>query len=73
MPTREEKDEFSVTVLALAEKHRTDVLDAITTYCSEIGLEMEVAAGLCNEVLKARLHDEFVELNYLEKSGRLPI
>ena len=73
MPTREEKNNFSIMILTRAEQYRIDHLDAIVTYCEEIGLEMEVAATLVNEDLKARLHDEAVNLNYLEKSGKLPI
>jgi hypothetical protein len=55
------------------EEHDTDCLDAIVTYCEEVGLEMEVAATLVNDDLKAFLEDAFVKLNYLEKSGKLPI
>ena len=73
MPTREEKNEFSELILARADFLNTDCLDAMVTYCEEIGLEMEVAATLVNEVLKARLHDQFMEMNYLEKSAKLPI
>jgi hypothetical protein len=73
MATREEKDEFSTLILLRAEHYNTDCLDAMVTYCEELGLEMEVGATLVNEVLKARLHDEFMELNYLEKSSKLPI
>jgi len=73
MATRDEKDEFSTLILLRADRFNTDCLDAMVTYCEEIGLEMEVGATLVNEVLKARLHDEFMELNYLEKSSKLPI
>jgi hypothetical protein len=73
MPTREEKNEFSELILERADKLDTDCLDAMVTYCEEIGLEMEVAATLVNDVLKARLQDQFMEMNYLEKSSKLPI
>lgn len=73
MPTREEKNEFSELILTRSETLRTDCLDAMVTYCEEIGLEMEVAATLVNDVLKAKLHDEFMEMNYIEKSSKLPI
>jgi len=73
MPTRDEKNEFSQLILMRMEEHDTDCLDAIVTYCEEVGLEMEVAATLVNDDLKAFLEDAFVKLNYLEKSGKLPI
>lgn len=73
MATRDEKDEFSILIIERAARYNTDCLDAMVTYCEESGLEMEAAATLVNEVLKAKLHDEFMALNYLEKSSRLPI
>lgn len=73
MPTYVEKNTFSEIILLRAEELNTDCLDAIVTYCEEIGLEMEVAAGLVNEVLKARLEDEAMELRYIERSGKLPL
>lgn len=73
MPTREEKNEFSELILNRADRLNTDCLDAMVTYCEEIGLEMEVGATLVNDVLKARLQDQFMEMNYLEKSSKLPI
>lgn len=73
MPTREEKNNFSIMIITRAEEYQIDCLDAIVTYCEEIGLEMEVAATLVNEDLKARLQIEAMNLNYLEKIDKLPI
>jgi hypothetical protein len=73
MPTRDEKNNFSIIIITLAEKNRVGCLDTIVTYCEGIGLEMEVAATLVNDILKARLHDEAMDLNYIEKSSKLPL
>ena len=73
MPTREEKNEFSEKIMLRMQDLNTDCLDAIITYCEEIGLEMEVAATLVNDILKEQLEDAFAELNYIEKSGKLPL
>ena len=73
MPTREEKNEFSEKILLRMQELRTDCLDAMITYCEEVGLEMEVAATLVNDVLKEQLEEAFAELNYLEKSSKLPL
>lgn len=73
MPTRDEKNDFSQLILLRMEEQQTDCLDAIVSYCEEVGLEMEVAATLVNDVLKAHLEDAFVELNYIEKSSKLPL
>lgn len=60
-------------IMTLAESQRIDCLDAIVVYCEKIGLEMEVAATLVNDILKAKLHDEAMDLNYIEKSSKLPL
>jgi hypothetical protein len=73
MPTREEKNEFSEKIMLRMQELRTDCLDAMVTYCEEVGLEMEVAATLVNDVLKEQLEEAFAELNYLEKSSKLPL
>lgn len=73
MPTREERDDFSILILKRAAYLRTDHIDAIVTYCEEIGLEMEVAATLINEELKARIEEEAEERRIIPKSGRLPL
>jgi hypothetical protein len=73
MPTREEKNEFSEKIMLRMQDLNTDCLDAIVTYCQEAGLEMEVAATLVNDILKEQLEDAFAELNYIEKSGKLPL
>ena len=73
MPTREEKNNFSIMIMTRAEECNTDCLDAIVIYCEEIGLEMEVAATLVNDLLKAKLYDEAMDLNYIEKSSKLPL
>jgi hypothetical protein len=73
MPTREEKNDFSEKILTRMHEYNTDCLDAMVTYCEEVGLEMEVAATLVNDLLKSHLEVAFADLNYLEKSGKLPI
>ena len=73
MPTREEKDDFSLLILKRAQKMRTDHIDVIITYCEEVGLEPEVAATLINEELKSRLEEEAEGLRIIPKSGRLPL
>lgn len=73
MPTREEKDIFSLLILKRAQKLRTDHIDSIISYCEEVGLEPEVAATLINDELKSRLEEEAEGLRIIPKSGRLPL
>ena len=71
MATKEEKHEFSGKILARA-GDGDNCMDVICEYCEEVGLEVEVAATLINDVLLARIHDEAESLNYIEKSSKLP-
>ena len=71
--TREEKNKFSMMIIELARKLKCDHMDAITTYCDQSNLEVEVAATLVNETLKDLIESEAAELRYLPKSGKLPI
>ena len=71
--TREEKNKFSMMIIGLARKLNCDHMDAITTYCEESNLEVEVAATLVNDTLKELIQSEAAELRYLPKTSKLPI
>lgn len=73
MATKDEKNEFSEIILKRMRTLNTDCMDAIITYCEEIGLEPEVAASLVNDTLKAYISEHAEELNYLEKTSKLPL
>lgn len=73
MATREEKNTFSMMILTRAEKLETDHMDAILTYCEEMGLEVEIAASLINDVLMAKLEEEAQQINVIPRSAKLPI
>ena len=49
-------------------------IEAITEYCSQTGLEIEVAATLVNSNLKSKIQMDAMDNNMLkEKGSRLPI
>lgn len=73
MATREERNNFSNMILQRAENLNTDHLDAMVTYCDEMNIEVEIAAGLINDVLRTRLEEDAQELRYIPRSSRLPI
>jgi hypothetical protein len=73
MPTREEKDDFSLLILKRAMRMRIDHMDAVLTYCEDVGLEPEVAATLINDELKSRIEEEAEALRIIPKKGRLPL
>ena len=73
MPTRDEKDKFSVMIEELTINEGVTHMEAIVDYCSKTGLEVEVAATLVNANLKSKLESEARALRYLGKSSALPI
>ena len=64
---------FSIIIEKAVQQHRLSYMDAIVWWCEEHEMEIEVAAKLCNGVIKEKLRYEAQELNFLEKPNRLPI
>lgn len=73
MATRDEKNTFSQSIMESANSKHIMCIEAITDYCEQNNLEVEVAATLVNDNLKARIEIEAQELRYLPRSARLPI
>lgn len=73
MTTREEKNTFSAMIEERALRNGVKVIEAITDYCEEVGLEVEVAATLINPILKAKIEEEAQALRFLQRSAKLPI
>jgi len=73
MPSREEKNQFSMMIMQMALDQRIDHMDAIATYCEKNNLEIEVAASLINEALKSIIQGEAMDLRFLPRGDKLPI
>lgn len=73
MPSREEKNQFSMMIMQMALDQRIDHMDAIATYCEKNDLEIEVAASLINEALKSIIQGEAMDLRFLPRGDKLPI
>jgi len=73
MPTRDEKNTFSLMVEEIALTQSISHMEAITDYCDKTGLEVEVAATLINTTLKAKIELEARAKRYLTKNSILPI
>lgn len=72
-PTKDERNTFSMMIEDLAYKLRISHLEAVTHYCEENGLEIEVAATLINDTLKSKLEGDGQTLRYLPRGSKLPI
>jgi len=64
---------FSLLIEETVKEKKLSYMDAIVWWCEKNEMEIEVAAKLCNGVIKEKLRYEAEELNYLQKSARLPI
>lgn len=73
MATREERNKFSMMIIEMAQTKNIEHMDAITTFCEDNNLEIEIAATLINDTLRALIQNEAQELRYLPRGGKLPI
>ena len=74
MPTKDEMLKFSLRIEQLVANTDYTYLEAISEYCKETGLEIEVAATLITPNLKAKIQEQAESLNMLKgKGNRLPI
>ena len=75
MNTKDEITTFSLSIESLARDKNLSYMDAIIEYCSQTGLEIEVAAKLISGALKSKIKIEAEELHFLPKSNttKLPI
>lgn len=74
MPTKDEMMKFARSIEGLVANTDYTYLEAITEYCNETGLEIEVAATLINQNLKSKIENEAMDNNMLKvKGSRLPI
>lgn len=65
---------FAKAIDALVANTDYNYIEAIVEYCKQTGLEIEVAASLCNSNLKAKLENDAMDNNLLKvKGSRLPI
>ncbi len=73
MPTKEEKNNFSLVIEQRVKSQNVSYMEAILDYCTETGLEPEIAGTLVNPILKAKLEQEAMELRFLPRISQLPI
>ena len=74
MPTKEEMAKFAKAIDKIVSETKFNHIEAITEYCSQTGLEIEVEATLVNSNLKSKIQMDAMDNNMLkEKGSRLPI
>ena len=75
MPSKDEITTFSLAIETIAKNKQMPYMDAIIQYCTDSGLEIEVAAKLISGALKSKIKIEAEELHFLPKSNttKLPL
>lgn len=64
---------FSSIIEQTVQEKRLSYMDAIVWWCEKNEMEVETAAKLINGIIKEKIKVEAQELNYLEKSAKLPL
>jgi hypothetical protein len=67
------REKFSHMVEKLVIAKRISYMDAVVWWCEENEFEIEDTAKLLCPLIKEKIKVEAQDLNYLEKSARLPI
>jgi len=67
--------QFMQEIDKLVEEKKLDYIEAVLYYCEENDIEIETAASLIKSSakMKAKVQLEAENLNYLPRSGKLPI
>lgn len=67
MASKEEVQSFSAQIEKLANQKSSTIMEAVVLYCDLTGFEIELAAKLLTETLKARLRNEAEDLHYIKR------
>lgn len=69
----EEMEAFSSKIISIASQGDVGYIDAITEYCENVGLEIDIAAKLITPFIKSKIAEEAMRNNLIEKVPMLPI
>jgi hypothetical protein len=73
-PTKDEIQEFSLTIKRLVNEKSLSYMEAVVYHCDKKGIEIELAAKLLNHTIKAKLEQEAQDLKFIKKrTKRIPI
>lgn len=72
-PKTEEMEKFSRKIIDLVSRDKISYIDAVTEYCEEVGLEVEIAAKLVTPFIVSKISEEARKNNLIEKIPVLPI
>lgn len=73
IPKMEEMEKFSRKIIELVEVDKIGYIDAITEYCENVSLEIEIAAKLLTPFILSKVSEEARNQNLIERIPVLPI
>lgn len=73
VPAFKTANEFSMHIEQLASEKKVSHLDAVLMFCEEHYLEPSDIASKITKSLKAKIENDFRELNYLPKQAQLDV
>lgn len=73
IPAFKTANEFSMHIEQIASDKRISHLDAVLAFCQEHYLEPSDIASKITKSLKAKIEEDFRELNYLPKKAQLDL
>jgi hypothetical protein len=75
MTTTQDMTAFSLKIEESVYMNDISYIEAVVNYCEETGFEIETAAKLISNALKAKIQNEAEELHFLAKSetNQLPL
>lgn len=73
IPAFKTANEFSMHIEQLASEKKISCLDAVLLFCQEHYLEPQDVASKITKSLKAKIENDFRELNYLPKQAQLDV
>lgn len=65
--------QFNAKVIETVKENGIGFMDAILMICENEGMEVEVAAKLCDRYVKEKIENEARDLNFLPRTSKLPI
>lgn len=73
--SEDQKINFVREIESICKNDKVDYVDAVIHFCEKNDIEIESIASLIsgNALLLSRIREEAEELNYLEKTRRLPL
>ena len=64
---------FAIEIESLVQKDKLSYMDAILTFCETRNIEPDTIAKLISKPLREKLEVEATNLNFLPRTGKLPI